>query len=80
MTGQVCERYRKQCVVSAWRMCRVGEGRLLDVSSAVPSAVFRVNKSWNFRESYVALAVNVVCAVSLVTSLFVHPLDCSCNA
>jgi hypothetical protein len=59
-TGQVCEHYRKICVVSVWWMCLVGEGRLLDVSSAVPAAAFSENKSGNFRESYVALALNVV--------------------
>jgi len=70
----VCEHYRKLCVVSVWRMGRVGERRLLDVSSAVPAAVFRANKSWNFRESYVALAVNVVWEMCCLAG---HCLICS---
>jgi hypothetical protein len=43
-----------------------GKGRLFNISSTVPAEIFRVNESWKFRESFVALAVNVVrgrCAV-----------------
>ena len=75
--GQVCKHYKKQCVVSAWRMCRVGGGRLLDVSSAFQTAIFRVNESWNFRESYVALAVNVVWEVCGLTGHSDNSLSCS---
>jgi len=49
-------------------------GRLLDVSSAIQGAKFTVNKSWNFRESYVAVAVKVVWEMWGLTG---HPLICS---
>jgi hypothetical protein len=46
----------------------------LDAYPAVQAAFFRLNKSWNFRESYVAVAVNVAWDVCGLTG---HSLICS---
>jgi len=44
-----------------------GGRKNLDVWSAVQAAIYRADKSWNFRESCVALAVIVVWEVCGVT-------------
>jgi hypothetical protein len=58
-------------------MCRVGEGRILDVSSTVQATIFRMNKFWNFRESYLALMANVVWEVCDLTGHYDNSLICS---